>query len=385
MHNSITRLLDNRPQMILLSLLAAFVVMLGCGGGGGGGGGSNGTNANGGNNGSTNSETNGTTTSETTGSTGSTLPVNRIFFVDSSQDVKHIDENGGDEQTYVDMTANFKAFAQNPVNAGNVAFGYTNAPGPDADYAIYTNATVAFAGATRLTQTTFKDIGSVMYTPDGTQIVFTGATSVGTPQEPQYRYRLYVISSTSANQTPTPIDDADDAFVSPTGTRIVYTFWPTSASSPRIKAIDLDGGNPAVLTTSGDTFLPQYNKTGDKISYTSNQSGQYEIWTMASNGSSKLKITSVNSSAADRCFGSSWSPSGTEIAFTRVTLSGATSGVYKVAAAGGTATNIRPGSVQPYVFWSPLGSGAITRAPGAAIPGSLGTSQRIKDLVGIKE
>lgn len=363
--------------------------MLGCGGGGGGGGGSNGTNANGGNNGGNggnNGSTNATTTSETTGSTGSTLPINRIFFIDSAQDVKHVDENGGDEQTYVDMTANFKTFAQNPVNAANVAFGYTNAPGPGADYAVYTNATVAFAGATRLTQTTFKDIGSVMYTPDGTQIVFTGATSVGTPQEPQYRYRLYVISSTAANQTPTPIDDADDAFVSPTGTRIVYTFWPTSASSPRIKAIDLDGSNPAVLTTSGDTFMPQYNKTGDMISFTSNQSGQYEIWTMASNGSSKVKITSVNSSAADRCFGSSWSPSGTEIAFSRVTLSSATSGVYKVPAAGGTATNIRSGSVQPFVFWTPEDvSAAPTRSPSGLSVGSMGTSKRIMKLAGGKE
>jgi Tol biopolymer transport system component len=280
------------------------------------------------------------------------------------------------------MPADFLGFAQSPVNANKVAFAFTTNPGPNADYAIYTNSTVSSVGAQKLTNTTFKNIGSIMFTPDGTKIVFTGAKP--NPQDAtELIYKLYVISSTTGGQLASAIDDADDAFVSPTGAVIVYTNWPIGTSSPKIKICNIDGSAKTVLTATGDNFLPQYNKTGDMISFCSSRSGQYEIWKMTSAGGSPTQVTNVNVATSDRCFGSSWSPDGTQIAFTRIALALGESGIYTVPSGGGTEDQIRAGGVQPFVFWTPTSGAAPSRSRGEwPVPG-LGTSERIRQLMGL--
>ncbi len=284
---------------------------------------------------------------------------------------------------FVDMTDNFKGFAQDPTNVNKVGFAYTNAPGANADYAIYVNSTMSSSGATRLTQTSFKNIGSIQFTPDGTKIVFTGAKP--NPNDPlELIYKLYVISSSTANQVITAKDDADDAFVAPTGSKIVYTNWPVGTSSPKIKSCNIDGTGGTILTSTGDNFLPQYNKTGDKISFCSSRSGQYEIWAMDSTGANPVKLSNVNGSTSERCFGSSWSPDGTQVVFTRITLSATTSGIYKVSSAGGgSASQIRQNGTQSFIYWTPVSTNGPTRGL-SLVPCGLGTSDRIMERMGLR-
>lgn len=411
------RLGENRPQIVTLGIVALFAAMLGCGGGGGGGGGTSATSTTSTSTTSTSttststtststtstSTTAGSTTSETTGTTGSSLPANRIFFQDIGTDLKHMNPDGSDEQTLTAMPTGYKGFAQNPTNSNIKAFAFApGTPDPEngvfAQYDIYVNSSVSTVGATKLTAIAKADIGSIMFTPDGSQIVFTAATGSMVQGDngpvPEYSYQLFVIDATAPNQTPVPLDSADDAYVAPTGTRIVYTHWPLSASNPRVAAIDTDGTDKVILTYPGSpsgsipaaNFMPQYNKSGTQICFATTRSGQFEIWKMNSNGSSVTQVTNLNSTLSDRCFGSSFNSNGSEVAFTRITVNSGTSGVYRVPSAGGTEVLVRAGFLQPWIYWSPESSTMPGRGIGSAsTPLGFGTSRRIKELLGIED
>ena len=417
MHNQFLKTLrDNRPQIVTIGIVAIFAAMLGCGGGGGGGGGTSATSTTSTSTTSTSttststtststtstSTTAGSTTSETTGTTGSTLPANRVFFLDTSQSVKHMNPDGTDEQIYTSIPSNFKGFAQSPVDPSVKAFAHTsvpdNFPTTIAQYEIYLNSSVSLTGAVKLTNFTdlsvnptrqWADIGSIMFSPDGSKVFFTAARTQSDGQGgTEYRYRLYSVSTTAADQVPAALDDADDAFVAPTGLKIVYTYWPPGASNPVIRISNIDGSGKSSLTTNaqGANFFPQYNKDGTQICFVSNRTAQFEIWKMASNGSSQNQVTNINSSSAERCYGSSFSSSGSEIVFTRLTANSGTSGIYKVPSAGGTEVLIRADFVQPWVFWSPVASSMPSRAPGAvSTPLSFGTSKRMERFLGLEK
>jgi dipeptidyl aminopeptidase/acylaminoacyl peptidase len=376
MQKQILRLLgDNRPAVTILAIAALFAALLGCGGGG----------------------TNGSTTSETTGSTGSTLPENRIFFSDGSGAIKHMEPNGSDLQTYVTLSSNFAGFAQSPV-AGptKMAFGYTATPGPNANYSLYVNSSLTIAGATRLTTTTFKDFSSIQFTPDGSKIVMTAA-NLGSSGE--RLYKLYVISATTPNQviaSNAHFDDAENAMVSPTGARIVYTYFPQSATTVRIKAIDIDGTGAAVLTSSGDNLFPQYNKTGTKISFSSNRLdpnnsdffSAAEIFVMNSNGTGQTQLTSDNGLFTnDRNYDSSWSPDGSQIAYTRFSLTAGKTGIYVIGVGGGSPTQIYAGGLTLPLFWSPAGDALSGRgvSSGGGATLFIKLTERLKQKLGIAE
>jgi Tol biopolymer transport system component len=76
--------------------------------------------------------------------------------------------------------------------------------------------------------------------------------------------------------------------------------------------MDSDGGNRRQLTThTADDGFPAWSPDGRKIAFTSDRTGNFDIWVMDSDGGNQSQLTTHS---ADDGF-PAWSPDGRKIAF----------------------------------------------------------------------
>jgi Tol biopolymer transport system component len=276
-------------------------------------------------------------------------------------------------QTYQALPSpSFKGFAQSPADATVLVFGYTSQGGSTPSYALYKNSSVDITGAVPLTPVEFKSFGSIKITPDGTKVVFTASLGAGDSG-------VYVVGIDGSGLT--KLDDADDADISPTGTRIVYTRFRPTDSHSEICAKNLDSSGFAQLTNNAsDDILPQYSKDGTKIVFASDRvGGHFEIFSMTSAGASQTKLTTDS----DADFGATFSPDASQIAYTRISTDTSLTGVYKKAATTATATALlyaSPGIDLP-IYWTPATT-LRSRGP-HGMPFTIGTSDRLKKRLGL--
>jgi TolB protein len=107
----------------------------------------------------------------------------------------------------------------------------------------------------------------------------------------------------------------------PSGLPGLVAFASDRDNNIHIYTINPDG--TGVLPTSSDnrTFdsLPRWSPDGSKMVFSSNQSGNYQIWSMNADGSDRKRLTDLKGrSALPR-----WSPDGSKIAFTSEVLNAA--------------------------------------------------------------
>jgi len=94
------------------------------------------------------------------------------------------------------------------------------------------------------------------------------------------------------------------------GGKIAFTSDRTG--DQEIWLMDADGSNPTQLTNvPGNDRWPMWSPDGTKIAFHSSRSGNYEIWVMNADGSGQTNLT--NDPAEDAV--ASWSPDGRQIAF----------------------------------------------------------------------
>jgi Tol biopolymer transport system component len=150
---------------------------------------------------------------------------------------------------------------------------------------------------------------------------------------------------------------------SPDGDKI--TFYSNQSGNFEIYVMNSDGSNQTSLTNSPRVDgLPVFSPDGTKIAFLSNRvgpdnpEGDFEIYVMNSDGSNQTNLT--NNSVPD---GSpppnsrlAWSPDGTKIAFQR--LQGAHHEIYVMNADGSSQTNLtnKPLENERYPTWSPDGT-----------------------------
>jgi len=359
--------IDFRPKrtgmagVALMSVLGAIVI--GCGGGGGGGttgvtGITNSTNTT-----NTTNSTNTTNTTNTTNSTNTTnttatatattatagvLPSNVIYYSEqtgtSEVDFRYISPDGSGENTLATLPTEDTTVAPNPAIAGQKVFGYRS--NPDGSLAILRNNTISPTGATQIVPASYGAIYSIQVSPDGTQVYYTASVGVGN-EDPQL-FRV----SINGGETPTVIDAADDFHLSLDGTKIVYSKLVSNQGEIFVRGTGA-GSQPSRLTTNTvDDILPQWNKAGTQIVFSSlrdvpAEGGLYEVWRMNANGTSPTRITTTPDLEE---VGASFNGDGTQVSYAGfANTTGEVQGLYRTTINGGRSLvkavpNILPGS-----------------------------------------
>jgi TolB protein len=128
----------------------------------------------------------------------------------------------------------------------------------------------------------------------------------------------------------------------------------------QINVVEPDGTGVKALTSGAFNHLcAAYNADGSKIAYCSNETGAFEIWTMAADGTGQAQLTKLGGFATFPDF----SPDGSLVAFGGTSGTDTHSEILTVdTATGGTVTALtscadgKPGCGNAFPAWSPDGS-----------------------------
>ncbi|MGD8485307.1 MAG: hypothetical protein PVH07_01595 [Chloroflexota bacterium] len=150
------------------------------------------------------------------------------------------------------------------------------------------------------------------WSPDGTRIAYDGEDPDGEqiPETGGLTPQVWVIpadgSSPPEMLTAEPGGALDPAW-SPDGTRIAYR----TLGDGRIVSIAADGSDALPLTEGPGDAEPRWSPDGTRIAFSSERSGDREIYVMAADGSGVTQLTDSPGFDGQP----SWSPDGTMLAF----------------------------------------------------------------------
>ena len=186
--------------------------------------------------------------------------------------------------------------------------------------------------------------------PDGEQLAFVVADYVDSVGD------IFVVSFDGTDPVQITFDSEldDQPSWSPNGTRIAFRSF-RSLGLGDIWLMDPDGDNLVNLTPDPlpgvtDEQRPAWSPDGSRIVYSSNAGGNYDIWTMAADGSDPRRLTMTDDYDTEPA----WSPSGNRIAFRRSNDS-IGSDIYVISASGGTASPLALAGEQRMPIWTPDG------------------------------
>lgn len=187
--------------------------------------------------------------------------------------------------------------------------------------------------------------------PDGSRIAFVVA------DYGQFTGDIWVVNrnGTGLTRLTTAPEMDDQPAWSPDGQRIVFRSYRTGRSGD-IWVMQANGSGAVNLTPDPlpgvtDERHPAWSPNGERIAFSSDAAGNYDLWTMAADGSDRRQLTSSEDFDAEPA----WSPDGTTIAFRRsAPVIG--SDLWLVPAGGGSATAIVLPGEQRQPLWSLDGS-----------------------------
>ena len=182
----------------------------------------------------------------------------RLLTVEATE-YRQINPDATGDSLVTSYSGNFDAVTRNPT-ASQFAFAYSADPlALDPVWQIYKNSTVSITGATLLSSTQFRFVGSIQFTPDGSLVVFTGSVAEG-------EFGVYRVSSGGTGQL--RLDDGEEADVDGSGTKIVYTKLDGASGKGEIWTMNLDGSSQTRLTSNThEDWFPQWSKDGTKICF----------------------------------------------------------------------------------------------------------------------
>ncbi|WP_342304766.1 hypothetical protein [Methanolobus sp. ZRKC5] len=164
------------------------------------------------------------------------------------------------------------------------------------------SASVVIENDEKLTNITNADHPS--WSPDGKMIVYAANQAI------------WVMNSDGSGQKKLYDGMAweGDPVFNDDGTEIYFAAESKKAYSARyisIHMMNADGSNGLKLTESADSREPSVNPDGSRLAYASRASGNYDIWTMASNGTDNIRLTDGDGDETS----SSWNPEGNTIVY----------------------------------------------------------------------
>jgi uncharacterized repeat protein (TIGR01451 family) len=144
-----------------------------------------------------------------------------------------------------------------------------------------------------------------LWSPDGTRIVFTcGLRDLG---------EIYVMNADGSNQKRLTFNLIPETALSwsPDSTRVVYVLN-EKRSDTDLYYVDVNSGTQTRLTDDAYLYYaPSWSPDGTKIAFSTNRTGNYEIFTMSVDGSNLVNLTE----AAGADYVPKWSPDGQMISF----------------------------------------------------------------------
>lgn len=176
-----------------------------------------------------------------------------------------------------------------------------------------------------------NNIGTLAWTPDGREILFT--SDRGGSFESDRLWRMSITGGEAALVT--GVEDHIASFaISLRGDRLAYEQQSVDANVWRV---ELQGTSAPVsppvelIASTRWDFQQQYSPDGSRIAFGSDRSGNFEIWTCASDGSNPIQVTSFGGPMAGT---PRWSPDGKQIVFDA--RAGGNADIYAIKATGGT-------------------------------------------------
>lgn len=147
-----------------------------------------------------------------------------------------------------------------------------------------------------------------VWSPDGASIVFTlGRYGSRNPVTPAQLARVRADGSQLELLTQGEAGSGYPSF-SPDGKQLVYRVL---GQEQGLRLLSLATGRTTVLTSEADNF-PEWSPAGDRILFTSQRSGDFEMYTIRPDGSGLRQLTHDNGNNAH----GRWSPDGKLIVFT---------------------------------------------------------------------
>jgi Tol biopolymer transport system component len=137
-------------------------------------------------------------------------------------------------------------------------------------------------------------------TPDGNTMIFDARE---TPDEPINLYSLDLVNGS----VELIVGYSRYPAISPDGSKIVY-----AGPNSKMYSADIDGSNAEVLISyQTDYEISDWSIDGTQIAFTSEQSGNSDIWIVNNDGSDLTQLTS----STNRDFWPCWSPYGDQIVY----------------------------------------------------------------------
>jgi TolB protein len=137
-----------------------------------------------------------------------------------------------------------------------------------------------------------------VWSPDGTKIAYVGG--------PDDEYYVEVVNADGTGHVRLTSSQADGTPAwSPDGTRIVFTSWRGEDEDDDVWIMNADGsGQHKLLGTDAGEYSPVFAPVGDKLLFTSNRTGESELYSASATGSGAKRLTGlarVMSSTGRRC------------------------------------------------------------------------------------
>lgn len=237
------------------------------------------------------------------------------------------------------------ASAAFPGPNGRIAF--TSTRDGSSTYEIYSAAPDG-SDAKRLTWTPNMGLSSKQnptWSPDGSRIAYE--------DNPDGRFKIYVMSSDGSGQTrvsPDAADVVDDSNPSwsPDGRQIAFSSTRPFNDAWRIWAMNADGTGLRRVS-DGWGYNPRWSPDGSRIAYEAD--GRIQV--VNADGSGAHPITSPSGLYDE---GADWSPDGSSIVFSRRIFDGSSSELYAVGADGSGLRRLTSGGADYRPAWSPDGT-----------------------------